>query len=174
MSRLLSVGSHTPSVAEGAWVAPGAVVVGQVSIADQVGIWYNAIVRGDMAAITIGARTNIQDGCALHADPDTPLTIGEGVSVGHNAVLHGCTVADDVLVGMGAVVMNRAVIGPGCIIAAGALIPEGTVIEARSLVVGAPGKARRACSETEIDHIRLNAAAYVDLAEKHRTATPVE
>jgi carbonic anhydrase/acetyltransferase-like protein (isoleucine patch superfamily) len=167
---LITVNNHTPILDETAWLAPGAVLAGQVSISKNASIWYNAVVRGDMDSITIGARTNVQDGCVLHADPGAPLAIGEGVSVGHNAVLHGCTVGDDVLIGMGAVVMNGATIGDECVIAAGAVIPEGMAVEARSLVAGVPGKVRRQCTDNDVAHIRRNAGDYVTLAARHRSA----
>lgn len=171
---LITVNAKSPFLDETAWLAPGAVIAGQVSISKNVSIWYNAVIRGDMDSITIGARTNVQDGCVLHADPGAPLTIGEGVSVGHNAILHGCTVGDDVLIRMGAIVMNGAVIGAGCVIAAGAVIPEGTAIAARSLVSGVPGKVRRQCTDNDMEHIRRNAGDYVVLATHHRSATGTE
>jgi carbonic anhydrase/acetyltransferase-like protein (isoleucine patch superfamily) len=165
---LITVNAQTPRLDETAWLAPGAVIAGDVTASKDVSIWYSAVVRGDMDSITIGARTNVQDGCVLHADPGAPLTIGEGVSVGHNAVLHGCTIEGDVLVGMGAIVMNRAVIGAGCVVAAGAVIPEGVTIPPRSLVSGVPGKVRRQCTDDDVENIRRNAGHYVALAAQHR------
>ncbi|GGK61586.1 gamma carbonic anhydrase family protein [Nocardia camponoti] len=171
---IISVNGHTPTIDETAWLAPNATVIGQVTLGPEVGIWYNAVVRGDVEGITLGARTNIQDGCALHADPGFPLTVGSGVSVGHNAILHGCTVGDDVLVGMGATVLNGAVIGSGSLIAANALIPQGAVIPPNSLVAGVPGKVRRELSEDELNGIKLNAAGYVHNISVHRGATQVD
>ncbi|WP_172653041.1 gamma carbonic anhydrase family protein [Rhodococcus opacus] len=161
MTTSITINGHTPTVAATAWVAPNATLIGDAHLGDEASLWYNAVVRADADRITIGSRTNIQDGCVLHADPGAPLTIGAGVSVGHNGVLHGCTIDDDVLIGMGAIVMNNARIGSGTIIAAGALVPEGVVIEPNSLVAGIPGKVRRSCTEVELDQVRRNADNYV-------------
>ncbi|MGN2640483.1 gamma carbonic anhydrase family protein [Nocardia takedensis] len=170
---MIEIGGVAPQVAESAWIAPTATVIGRASLGEEVGIWYGAVVRADIENIVIGARTNIQDGCVLHADPGKPLTVGTGVSVGHNAILHGCTIGDDVLVGMGATVLNGAVIGAGSLIAANALIPEGAQIPPGSLVAGVPGKVRRELGEAEVDGIRLNAAVYVHSLSVHRDATAV-
>ncbi|WP_433714631.1 gamma carbonic anhydrase family protein [Nocardia sp. CA-084685] len=166
----IEVSGHTPEIDETAWIAPNATVIGRVRLAAEVSIWYSAVLRGDLEAISVGARTNIQDGCVLHADPGFPLTVGTGVSVGHNAILHGCTVGDDVLVGMGATVLNGAVIGAGSLIAANALIPEGAQIPPGSLVAGVPGKVRRELSAAEQDGIRLNSAVYIHNMANHRDA----
>ncbi|MFE3058216.1 gamma carbonic anhydrase family protein [Nocardia sp. NPDC059239] len=164
----IQLGEHVPQIDESAWVAPNATVAGRVRLEAEVSVWYSAVLRGDMDQITVGARSNIQDGCVLHADPGFPCTVGEGVSVGHNAILHGCTVGDDVLIGMGATVLNGAVIGAGSLIAANALVPEGAQIPPGSLVAGVPGKVRRELSEAERDHIRLNATAYLHNTVVHR------
>ncbi|MEV6139274.1 gamma carbonic anhydrase family protein [Nocardia sp. NPDC051990] len=169
----IEISGHTPEIDETAWIAPNATVIGRVRLAAEVSIWYSAVLRGDLEAISVGARTNIQDGCVLHADPGFPLTVGTGVSVGHNAILHGCTVGDDVLVGMGATVLNGAVIGAGSLIAANALIPEGAQIPPGSLVAGVPGKVRRELSEAELDRIRLNGAVYLHNMANHRDAKRV-
>ncbi|MFI9505393.1 gamma carbonic anhydrase family protein [Nocardia sp. NPDC052566] len=169
----IEVGGFAPEIEQSAWIAPNATVIGRVTLAAEVSVWYSAVIRGDMEAISIGARTNIQDGCVLHADPGFPLTVGTGVSVGHNAILHGCTVGDDVLVGMGATVLNGAVIGAGSLIAANALIPEGARIPPGSLVAGVPGKVRRELSEAEQDGIRLNGAVYLHNMANHRDARTV-
>lgn len=166
----IEISGHAPDVDETAWIAPTATVIGRATLGPEVGIWYGAVVRADFETITVGARSNIQDGCALHADPGLPLFVGEGVSVGHNAVLHGCTVGDNVLVGMGATVLNGAVIGEGSLIAAGALVPEGAVVPPGSLVAGVPGKVRRELSEAERQRTVLNAAAYVYALDRHRDA----
>lgn len=167
MAMIIQLGEHTPDIDSTAWVAPNASVIGRVKLGADVGIWYNAVLRGDMEAITIGAQTNIQDGCVLHCDPGIPLTVGSGVSVGHNAILHGCTVEDDVLVGMGATVLNGARIGAGSLIAANALIPEGAEIPPGSLVAGVPGKVRRELGEQELERIKLNAQVYVYTKSLH-------
>ncbi|WP_282785050.1 MULTISPECIES: gamma carbonic anhydrase family protein [unclassified Nocardia] len=164
----IRLGEHEPQIDESAWIAPNATVAGRVKLGAEVSIWYSAVLRGDMDDITVGERTNIQDGCVLHADPGFPCTVGAGVSVGHNAILHGCTVGDDVLVGMGATVLNGAVIGSGSLIAANALIPEGAQIPPNSLVAGVPGKVRRELSEPESQRIKLNAAAYLHNTSLHR------
>ncbi|WP_378739094.1 gamma carbonic anhydrase family protein [Nocardia brasiliensis] len=169
----IQIGEFVPEIDEGAWVAPNATVIGRVRLAADVSVWYGAVIRGDLEEISVGERTNIQDGCVLHADPGFPLTVGSGVSVGHNAILHGCTVGDDVLVGMGATVLNGAVIGAGSLIAANALIPEGAQIPPGSLVAGVPGKVRRELSEAEQDGIRLNGAVYLHNTANHRSAKEV-
>ena len=162
---IASVSGNVPEVAESAWVAPNATVVGRVRIDEGVGVFYSAVVRGDLEAIEIGANSNIQDGAVLHADPGRPLVVGSGVSVGHNAVLHGCTVGDDVLIGMGSTVLNGATIGAGSLIAANALVPEGTDIPPGSLVAGVPGKVRRELSEAVRANVVTNAKVYVELSK---------
>ncbi|EHI41704.1 phenylacetic acid degradation protein PaaY [Rhodococcus opacus PD630] len=153
------------------WIAPNATIVGTVQIGSGVGIWYGAVARGDAERIEIGERTNIQDGCVLHADPGFPLVIGRGVSVGHNVILHGCTIGDDILVGMGATVMNGARVGAGTLIAANALIPEGMEIPPGTLVAGMPGKVRRALTTQELAAVRTNADTYAQARLRHAAAT---
>lgn len=166
----IEVGGFAPEIEESAWLAPNATVIGRVRLAAEVSVWYGAVLRGDLEQIIVGERTNIQDGCVLHADPGVPLTVGSGVSVGHNAILHGCTIGDDVLVGMGATVLNGAVVGAGSLIAANALVPGGAQIPPGSLVAGVPGKVRRELSEAERDGIRLNSAVYLHNMATHRGA----
>jgi carbonic anhydrase/acetyltransferase-like protein (isoleucine patch superfamily) len=165
--RLLALPSGRPTVADDAWVALGAVVVGAVTVGAGSSVWYGAVLRGDGDRIVVGARTNVQDGCVLHADPGVPLILGDGISVGHRAVLHGCTVGDDTLVGMGAIVLNRARIGPRCLVAAGALVLEGVEIPAQSLVAGSPAKVRRLLTDDEVAGLRTNARTYEHLARLH-------
>ena len=172
--RLLALGERRPTIDPDAWVAPGATVAGSVTIAAHASLWYGVVARADVEDITIGAGANVQDGTMLHADPGFPLRIGAGVSVGHGAVLHGATIEDDVLVGMGAIVMNGAVIGEGSIVGAGACVAEGTVVPPRSLVVGVPAKVRKELGDEQVAGIRENAATYRRLADLHRTAEPVE
>lgn len=167
----IALPSGAPSVHPEAWVAPGAVLAGAVTVGAGSSVWYAAVLRADLDVVVLGERTNIQDGAVLHADPGFPLRLGDGVSVGHRAVLHGCTVGDDVLVGMGAVVLNGAVIGAGSLIAAGAVVLEGTQVPAGSLVAGVPAKVRRELRPDEAEGLLLNAAVYRDLAEVHRAAT---
>ena len=127
-------------IAETSWIAPNAVVIGDITLGEDSSVWYLSVVRADSDVIRIGDRTNIQDGTIIHVDAGQPCTIGDEVSIGHRAVLHGCTIEDDALVGIGAIVPNGAVVGRGSVIAAGAVIPEGMTIAPRSLVVGVPGK----------------------------------
>ena len=169
---MIEIGGHTPEADASAWIAPGAVVAGRVRIGREVGVWYHAVLRADMDTITVGDGTNLQDGVVVHADPGFPAAIGSGVSVGHRAVLHGCTIEDDVLIGMGAIVMNGAHIGAGSIVAAGALVPEGTQVPPGSLVLGMPAKVRRPVTDPERDSITVNAQAYVELLKLHREACP--
>lgn len=169
-ARLLSLGSRRPVLDRTAWVAPGAVVVGEVTLEAHVGIWYAVVVRADRERIVVGARTNVQDGAVLHADPGFPLLLGARVSVGHGAVLHGATVEDGVLIGMGAVLLNGALIGAGSIIGAGACVPEGMVVPPRSLVLGVPAKVRRDVTEEQAAATLANAELYVRLAAEHAGA----
>lgn len=165
---LIPLADAAPSTDAAAWVAPGATLVGDVRLEAQASVWFGAVLRGDGDRIRIGPRSNIQDGCVGHTDPGYPLTVGAGVSVGHRAVLHGCTVEDDVLVGMGAVVMNGARIGAGSLVAAGAVVTEGTTIPPRSLVAGVPAKVRRELSDEEVDAVRHNADNYVARLDRYR------
>jgi carbonic anhydrase/acetyltransferase-like protein (isoleucine patch superfamily) len=167
---LIPLHDTAPRVHETAWIAPGAVLAGDVEIGERASVFYSAVVRADFGPIRLGARSNLQDGCVLHTDPGLELVIGSGVSVGHRAVLHGCRIEDDVLIGMGAIVMNRAVIGSGSVIAAGALVPEGVVVPPRSMVVGAPGRVRRETTDDELAVIALAAESYVDVAQAHAAA----
>ncbi|GAB3392082.1 gamma carbonic anhydrase family protein [Humibacter soli] len=166
-------GRPTPEVAETAWVAPGASLIGAVTLSDRASVWYNAVLRADNEPIMIGERSNLQDNVSCHVDAGAPLTLGNGVSVGHNAVLHGCTIEDDVLIGMHATVMNGAVIGAGSLVAAGALVTAGTIVPPRSLVAGVPAKVRRELSDDEVAEIRHNAEVYLGHLELHRGGTRV-
>lgn len=158
----------TPQVPETAWAAPNATLLGKVTLGESASVFYSAVLRGDMDTITIGERSNIQDGCVAHTDPGHPVVVGAGVSVGHRAVLHGCTVEDDALIGMGAVVLNGAVVGAGSLVAAGAVVTEGMQIPPGSLVAGVPAKVRKELDEDAIESLRQNARTYVDLAARHR------
>lgn len=170
-ARLITLpGRPSPKVADTAWVAPGAVLVGQVRLAPDASVWYNAVLRADNEPIVIGEGSNLQDNVSAHVDAGAPLTVGRGVSVGHNAVLHGCTIEDDVLIGMHATVMNHAVIGAGSLVAAGALVLEGTVVPPRSLVAGVPAKVRRELGDEEVAAIRQNAQTYLEHRALHSSA----
>ena len=151
----------------GAGIAFNAFVCGDVTLGQDSSVWYNAVVRGDDAEIIIGDRSNIQDGCILHIDRFHPLTIGNDVSVGHGAVVHGCTIGDGSLIGMGAVILNDAVIGKNCIIGAGALVTQGCVIPDGSLAFGNPARVIRKLSEEEIAGNLFNAKVYVAFAKEH-------
>jgi carbonic anhydrase/acetyltransferase-like protein (isoleucine patch superfamily) len=151
------------------WIAPGASIVGDVTIDEDSSVWFAAVVRGDSEAIRVGRRTNIQDGCILHADPGFPCILGDGVTLGHGAIVHGARVADNVLVGMRAVVMNGATIGAGTIVGAGAVVTEGMQIPAGSLVLGLPAKIRRTATAGEIESIAAAAGHYVQRAREYRT-----
>lgn len=164
----LSLELNAPSVSADAWVAPGATLVGAVRVRARASVWYATVLRADGDVIDIGEESNIQDGCVLHTDPGYPLMLERGVSVGHCAVLHGCQIAEDVLVGMGAVVMNGAQIGRGSIVAAGAVVPAGMRVPDASLVAGVPARVRRGVTSAEHDVIRDNARQYLELTARHR------
>ncbi|MFF4952045.1 gamma carbonic anhydrase family protein [Streptomyces chattanoogensis] len=162
------VAGAEPSIDPAAFTAPTSVVVGDVTLAPGASVWYHAVLRADCGPIVLGADSNIQDNCTVHVDPGFPVTVGERVSVGHNAVLHGCTVEDDVLVGMGATVLNGAHIGAGSLVAAQALVPQGMRVPPGSLVAGVPAKVKRELTDEERETIKLNAAMYLELAARHR------
>jgi carbonic anhydrase/acetyltransferase-like protein (isoleucine patch superfamily) len=163
---LYELGEERVAAAEAFWVAPNATVIGKVRIGEEASIWFNAVVRGDTEPIVIGARSNVQDGCVLHTDPGLPLTIGADCTIGHMAMLHGCTIGRGSLIGIGAVVLNGAQIGEECLVGARTLVSEGKVIPARSVVLGSPGRVVRAVSEQDLAMLRAAAAIYV---EKWRT-----
>lgn len=148
------------------FVADNAVVLGRVILEADTSVWFGATLRGDNEPITLGARSNVQDGCVFHTDPGYPLTLGRGVTVGHQAMLHGCTVGDNSLIGIQAVVLNGATIGRNCLIGAGALIPEGKTIPDNSLVIGSPGRVKRELSADEIRGLTRSADHYVDNARR--------
>ncbi|MDB5422209.1 MAG: gamma carbonic anhydrase family protein [Brevundimonas sp.] len=143
------------------WIAPTAVVLGDVILEAGASVWFGAVLRGDTDRLIVGENSNIQDGSVLHADDGVPLTIGRDVTVGHQVMLHGCTIGDNSLIGIGAVILNGAVIGKNCLIGAGALITEGKVIPDGSLVMGSPGKVVRELSESQIQAITISAGHYV-------------
>jgi carbonic anhydrase/acetyltransferase-like protein (isoleucine patch superfamily) len=168
---IVAICGHEPQIHPEAWVAPNASLIGQVRLGARVSVWYSATLRAEAEPIDVGFGTNIQDGVTVHVDPEYPVSIGSGVSVGHNAVLHGCVVEDDALIGMGAAILNGAVIGAGSLIAAGAVVPQGVVVPPRSLVAGVPGRVRRELSEAEIAANRHNGEVYRQLLDIHRAAT---
>ena len=160
----------TPTIEENVFIAPGAMIIGNVTIREGASIWYNAVVRGDSAPIVIGRRTNIQDNCVLHVDADAPLTIGDECTVGHGAIVHGATVADHVLVGMNAVVLSHAHVGTRTIVGAGAVVGEHKNIPEGVLVLGVPARVARSLSVEEMDHIVSSAAGYYERALEHKKA----
>ena len=164
---VMKINGIQPQIHESSFIAPGAQIAGNVELKENTGIWHNAVLRGDMAKITVGARSNVQDNCTLHCDRDKPLRIGDNVTIGHNAVLHSCTVGDGSIVGMGAIVLNDAVIGKGCMIAAGAVVTPRTVIPDGSMVMGSPAKIKREMTPEERRGMLENADEYVKLAKQY-------
>ncbi|MFC8302858.1 gamma carbonic anhydrase family protein [Specibacter sp. NPDC057265] len=168
MSELLTFDGESPAVHGSAFVARSATLIGRASLGADSSAFYGVVVRADTNSISVGRGSNLQDNVVLHADPGFPTTIGDHVSVGHGAVVHGCTVEDGCLVGMGATILNGAVIGAGSLVAAGAVVLEGTIVPPGSLVAGVPAKVRRGLSAEEQAGVRENAANYVALARRHR------
>lgn len=167
---LYSLDGHEPSIAdpERVWIAPDAMVISKVILGVDVGVWYGAVLRGDNELITIGASTNIQEHTVMHTDMGYPLTVGTGCTIGHRAVLHGCTVGDNCLIGIGAILMNGARIGTNSLVGAGALVTEGKEFPDSSLIVGAPARVIRALDEKAIAMLKLSAAHYVENARRFR------
>lgn len=159
------------AIDESAWVAPNATLVGSVIIGARASVWYGAVIRGDTDSITIGPNTNVQDNAVVHVDAGYPVSLGRGVTVGHAAVVHGCTVGDNTLVGMGAIILNGARIGSNCIIGAGALVTQGTVVPDGTVWFGNPARQRRNVTEADIEANRHNAQSYVDEAARLQTPT---
>lgn len=152
---------------ERVWIAPDASVIGDVELGEDVGIWFGAVLRGDTERIRVGARTNVQEHAVLHTDAGFPLNIGEGCTVGHRAILHGCTIGNGALIGMGAIVLNGAVIGPRCLVGAGALVTEGKSFPEGSLIVGSPARAVRTLDEEAFAKLEASARAYVERARRY-------
>lgn len=164
---LYRLDDFTPQLAADAWIAPSADLIGDVRLGERSSVWFGAVIRADNTPITIGAESNIQDGAVCHSDEGYPLTIGERVTVGHQAILHGCTIADDCLIGLGARILNGARIEPECIVGAGALITEGKAFAGGSLIVGAPAKVVRQLTENERQMLRASAAHYAEKAARY-------
>ena len=163
---IYEIEAAAPTIHPTAWVAPSADVIGDARLGEQTSVWFGAVIRADNTPILVGARTNIQEGAMCHSDPDAPLTIGAGVTVGHHAVLHGCTIGADCLIGMGAIILNRAVIGAGSIVGAGALVTEGKEFPAGSLIVGSPARAVRTLGPETAGMLRASADLYVAKARQ--------
>jgi carbonic anhydrase/acetyltransferase-like protein (isoleucine patch superfamily) len=163
-----AIGAKRPQIDESAWIAPNATIIGDVRLAANVSIWWNVVLRGDNDPITIGENTNIQDGTVLHTDIGVPATIGTNVTVGHMAMLHGCTVGDGSLIGIGAIVLNHAVIGRECLIGAGSLVAEGKKIPDRSLVIGTPGRVVMELTNDDMERVRAGNHHYLDHIREYR------
>jgi carbonic anhydrase/acetyltransferase-like protein (isoleucine patch superfamily) len=172
---LFALNGIMPRVAADVFVAPGAAVIGDVEIGSGASIWFNAVLRGDVAAIRIGERSNVQDGAVLHVDPGTPCIVGDDVTIGHGAIVHGTTIGDSVTIGMGAIVLSRSRIGAGAVVAAGAVVPEDAVVPAGALVMGVPARERGELDPERRAFLSLGTLRYVENAERYRrTLTPVE
>ncbi|MFE7761278.1 gamma carbonic anhydrase family protein [Streptomyces sp. NPDC057438] len=167
---ITTFGGNKPDVEEAAFVSPTSVVIGDVTLRPGSSVWYGAVLRAEFEPIVIGADANVQDNCTLHVDPGFPVSIGARVSIGHNAVVHGATVEDDCLIGMGATVLNGAVIGAGSLVAAQALVPQGMRVPPGSLVAGVPAKVKRPLTDEERELVTLNGTHYAELAAAHREA----
>ena len=165
---LYRIGDDVPRVAPDAWVAESATVVGRVALGAGANVWYGAVLRGDNEWITIGERSNVQDGAVLHTDMGSPLTLGADVTIGHQVMLHGCTIGDNTLIGIQSVIMNGARIGRNCIVGAGSLVTEGKQFPDNSLIVGSPARNIRTLTDEQVEGLRMSAAHYVANAAHHR------
>jgi carbonic anhydrase/acetyltransferase-like protein (isoleucine patch superfamily) len=163
---LYAIGGCQPQFGDRAWAAPSADLIGDVRLGRGASVWFNAVIRADNTPILIGDDSNIQDGAVCHSDPGAPLTIGARVTVGHQAILHGCTIADDCLIGMGASILNGATIAPECLVGAGALVTEGKSFESGNLIVGVPARVLRPLSDGEKQALRASAALYAEKAKR--------
>ena len=167
---IIPIHGRVPVIAASAFIAPGTTIIGDVTIGEDASIWYNCVVRGDVERITVGARSNIQDGSVVHADPGAPTLIGDDVLIGHMAMVHGCTIADRGFVGLGAIVMNGCVIGSDAMLAAGAMLTPGKVIAPRELWSGRPATKMRDLTDTAIAGMRAGVAHYVENGRAHAAA----
>jgi len=172
---IYSLGTRTVSFkGEPAFIAPDASIIGSVEIHQNVSIWFNVVIRADNDQVTIGENSNIQDGSVLHIDPGFPLSVGQNVTIGHKVMLHGCTIGDNSLIGINSVVLNGAKIGKNCLIGANTLIPENMVVPDGSMVVGSPGKVKRALTEQQIKMLSLSAAHYVQNGQRYAAGLILE
>ena len=165
---ILELAKGKPQINKDSWVAQNATLIGKVIIKKEANIWFNVVLRGDIEPIIIGERSNVQDGSVFHTDPGCPLTLGKNVTIGHMVMLHGCTIDDETLIGIGSTILNKTKIGKNCIIGANTLIAENKVIPDRSLVVGSPGKIIRQVTDEEIENIKENANDYVANFKKYK------
>ncbi len=164
---LYAIEGVEPTLAHTSWAAPSADLIGDVRLSSGASVWFGAVIRADNTPILIGEDSNVQDGAVGHSDPGAPLTVGDRVTIGHQAIVHGCTIGNDCLVGMGARILNGAVLGPECLVGAGALITEGKAFEAGSLIVGAPARVVRPLTGQEKQALRLSAAHYAEKAARY-------
>jgi carbonic anhydrase/acetyltransferase-like protein (isoleucine patch superfamily) len=162
-----AIGDVEPTFGDGAWAAPSADLIGDVRLATRASIWFGAVIRADNTPILIGEESNVQDGAIGHSDPGAPLTIGARVTIGHQAIVHGCTISDDCLIGMGARILNGVVLGPECLVGAGALITEGKTFDGGGLIVGVPARVVRPLTDEEKAAIRVSAAHYAEKAARY-------
>ncbi len=164
---ILEYKGKVPKIGKDVFIAPTAVIIGDVEIGDGAGIWYGTVLRGDMSSIRIGKNTNVQDNCTVHTDFGKSAIIGEGVTVGHNAVVHGCTIEDNCLIGINSVVLNNAVVKTGSIVAAGSVVREGSVVGPGHLLTGIPAKFKKELSSEEIEALKIPALVYMELGKNH-------
>jgi carbonic anhydrase/acetyltransferase-like protein (isoleucine patch superfamily) len=167
---MISIAGHSPRIHPSVFLAEGSFVIGDVELEEQTSVWFGAVLRGDINSIRIGSRTNVQDGCVLHVTQESGVAIGNDVTIGHRAIVHGCTIGDQSLIGMGSVILDRARIGSNVFVAAGAVVLEGATIPEGSLVVGVPGRVVRSLSEGERDAIRSSARHYVEYSRSFMSA----
>ncbi|TKR56506.1 gamma carbonic anhydrase family protein [Allopusillimonas ginsengisoli] len=163
------LGESAPKIHDSAFIANEATIIGKVELHAGTSVWPGAVIRGDNEPIVLGEGSNVQEGAVLHTDPGCPLNIGKNVTIGHQAMLHGCTIEDGSLIGIQAVVLNRAVIGRNCLVGAGALVTEGKVFPERSLIVGAPAKAIRTLTDEEVEGLHRNSSTYSERAARFKT-----
>ena len=166
---LYQLDDFQPAVAATAWVADSAQVIGNVTLGDHTSVWFGVVIRGDTSTISVGKGSNVQDNSVLHADHGMPLVIGEGVTVGHQVMLHGCTVGNNCLIGIGAIVLNGAKIGNNCLVGAGALVTEGKEFSDGSMIIGSPAKAIRMLSPEQIQGLKMSAESYIANARRYKT-----
>ena len=166
---LYQLDDFKPAVASSAWVAESAEVIGNVTLGEDSSVWFGVVIRGDTSTIQVGKGSNVQDNSVLHADHGMPLVIGEGVTVGHQVMLHGCTVGNNTLIGIGAIVLNGATIGNNCLVGAGALVTEGKTFPDGSMIIGSPAKAVRILTPEQIEGLKMSAKHYVDNASRYKT-----
>lgn len=166
---IYQLGEHAPDIAASAFVADSATLIGKVTVHERASVWFGTTIRGDNERITIGANSNVQEATVMHTDMGFPLTVGENVTIGHQAMLHGCTIGDGALIGIQAVILNGAKIGKGCLVGAGALVTEGKEFADHMLIIGSPAKAVRALTEEEIGRLQGNADNYVQRGQLFKT-----